>query len=208
MAPRSQHPQQARLRKPPGWLRERVLASAPGTHKPARTTWSFLLIFFLWCPLPRLLFYQQLFFQGSGPRGLHNQHPSLRPQGSCRIRILQYCGTFLSLHRHSAHLTKEKSRVRDLFHSERRWFTRNPARNLDSSSSSIRYQKAGYANQWWSNYVCRSGSARKGREGSVCCSCVSIYTSIRTLTRASDPPPRPAQQRPGPDSQPQNQHPR
>lgn len=176
--PRSQHPQQARLRKLPGWLRELMLASAPDTHNPARTTWSFLLIFYCAGP-PRLLFYQQLFFQGSGPGGSTTNTPSLRPQ---TLVGFGYCSTVVPffLFTDIQHISPEKSRVRNLFHSERRWFTRNPARNLDSSSSSIRYQKAGYANQWWSTmYAGRVRHTRGARETSAAAAYLSARQSGR-----------------------------
>lgn len=106
--PRSQHPQQARLRKLPGWLRELMLASAPDTHNPARTTWSFLLIFLCWPPSSLVL--PAIVFSRFRPQGAPQPTPQPAPADSRRIRILQYCGAFLSLHRHSAHLTRKVSR--------------------------------------------------------------------------------------------------
>lgn len=177
-----------------------MLASAPGTHKPARTTWSFLLGFFA-CT-PRLFSYQQLVFQGSGPRG-STSTPVPAPADSCRTRILQYCRTFLSLHRHSPHLTKPD--VRNLFYSERR---RSPEIPLAISTHSLRLSGTRKPGMPITHGLCNSARHTRVGEGARhILHCVRICTSIRTLTRASGPPPRPAQQRPDPDSQPQDQHP-
>lgn len=92
-----------------------MLASAPGTHKPARTTWSFLLIFL---PPSSLFFYQQLFFQGTDrPQGAPHPHPSLRAQA---LVAFGYCSTEVPffLFTDIQHIS-QKSRDGNLFYSQR-----------------------------------------------------------------------------------------
>lgn len=82
--------------------------------------------------------------------------------------------------------------------------TRNSARNL------LVYPGTRKPGMPISGGLCRSDSAHRGAREEKRLLQLRIYLHVKfmTLTRALGPPPRPAQQRPDPDSQPQNQHPR
>lgn len=70
-----------------------MLASAPVTHKPARTTWSFLLTFLPPSSLiPSVTVYFFYFFQGSGSRLAPHPTAEPAPADSRRIRF-GYCST-------------------------------------------------------------------------------------------------------------------
>lgn len=176
-----------------------MLASATGHPQAGSDDVELLVDFFgpprLFCSTT------SCFFKVPAPGG-STSTPEPTPAASCRIRILQYCGTFLSLHRHSAHLTKKIATV------------------IYSIPSVVGYQKSRSQSRLIflvyplpESRVCKSMAVyavRLGTQGEreKRLMQLRICTSIRTLTRALGPPPRPAQQRPDPDSQPQNQHPR
>lgn len=98
----NKHTQQARLRKPPGWLRERadacVRTGHPPTSRLGRRGAFFLLIFFPAHPSSITL--PAAVFSRFRPQGVpHPPHPSLRPQ---TLVAFGYCSTvvpFSSLHR-------------------------------------------------------------------------------------------------------------
>lgn len=172
-----------------------MFASAPGTHKPARTTWSSSRFF----SLPPLVSYlPATLVQGSGPRRLHTT-PSLRPQA-----LVGYCSTVVPL----------------FFFTDIQHISQKRATVVYSIPSVGGYQQVRSQSRLIllvypvpESRVCQSlavyavGSANKGRwtEASAA---LPVCTSIMTLTRALGPPLRPAQQRSDPESQPQDQHPR
>lgn len=178
--------------------------SEPGTHKPVRTTWSFFMLIFSAHPSSPIL--PAAVFSRFRPQGVpHPPHPSLRPQ---TLVAFGYCSTvvpFSSLHRHFSTSHKNTSRIRNLFYSECSPVTRNSARNL------LVYPGTRKPGMPINGGLCRSDSAHRGKgreEKRLLQLRIYLHVKFMTLTRTLGPPPRPAQQRPDPDSQPQNQHPR
>lgn len=89
-----------------------MLASEPGIHRPARTTWSFvLLIFFSPCAPLVYCLTSSFLFKVPAPGGSTSTKPEPAPADSGRIRILQYCGAFLSSSPTVQHISPKKKQV-------------------------------------------------------------------------------------------------
>ena len=149
-------------------------------------------------PPPRLLFTSSSLSRFR-PQGAPH-HTELAPADSCRI--LQYC---VSLFTDIQHISQKRKKVATVIYSI---LSVGGCQKIRSQSRlTLFVYPVPESRRCQSLVVYAVGSANKGRvtEASVA---LPICTSIRTLTRALGPPLRPAQQRSGPDSQPQDQHPR
>lgn len=113
--PRSQHPQQARLRKPPGWLRELVLASATGHPQAGSDDVELPVDFF--APLVSFVLPAAVFSRFR-PQEVPHPRPSLRPQA---LVGFGYCSTVVPffLFTDIQHISQKKSRDGNLFYSQR-----------------------------------------------------------------------------------------
>lgn len=182
--PRSQHPQQARLRKPPGWLRELVLASATGHPQAGSDDVELPVDFF--AP-SSLLFYQQLFFQGSGPRGfhIHARACARRLSSDSDIAVLWYL-SFSS----PTFSTSHKKKVATVIYSIPSVVGHQKSRSQSRLILLVYPVPESRVCKSVVVYAVRFGTQGEGEKRVLQ---LRICTSIRTLTRALGPPPHSAQ---------------